>query len=550
MAPNLATAAGGVWLTWLEEDGEPEGGGRGRRTLRWASLEGGSWSAPGEIVSGVGFFANWADLPSMTRASDGVLYSHWLQMAGPGSYDYDIRLARSRDDGSTWEPMGTLHHDGVLAEHGFVTLLPEGGGVRAFWLDGREMSPEGKDGDPGTMTLRTALVDEEAGPDETLDDRVCECCQTAAVMTPGGPQVFYRNRSEGEIRDIYTVRGTSTGWSAPRAVHDDGWEVPGCPVNGPAADAAGERVALAWFTAAGNLPRVLAALSRDGGATFSPPVEIDGQVPVGRVDVVLDPRGGAVVSWLAASGENAVVRLRRLEDDGRAGPPVDVADASRARSTGFPRMALAGDDLIVVWTDAGEQPRVRGAAVPLSSLPRGGDDAAQGAGGGVEEPRAWDRRPGSMFPAFAAPNLDGEMVSLAGLQGDAVLVNLWATWCKPCREELPELIHLHERHGPEGLKIVGVSVDMADAKAEVRRFVETERIPYLILHDEEGDALALFGVSSLPGSFLFDRRGVLVWSKFGLLEPGDPELAAAMARALQPGARAAGFPPEPPPRVP
>jgi len=114
-----------------------------------------------------------------------------------------------------------------------------------------------------------ALADEAA-----LDTRVCECCQTSAVMTADGPVVVYRDRSEAdkEIRDISIVRLKGGKWSAPRPVFQDGWQLNGCPVNGPAVAAAGPRVAVAWFTGADKTSRVKLAFSADAGETFGQPV--------------------------------------------------------------------------------------------------------------------------------------------------------------------------------------------------------------------------------------------------------------------------------------
>lgn len=144
----------------------------------------------------------------------------------------------------------------------------------------------------------------------------CECCQTDAAMTTGGAIVVYRDRTEAEIRDISFVRRDDDGWTRPEPVHSDGWVVPGCPVNGPAVAAGGpqgRQVAVAWFTASGNRPRVQVAFSADAGAHFETPVAIDAESPVGRVDVALDDAGDAIVTWLGGvDASNAAVRLIRV----------------------------------------------------------------------------------------------------------------------------------------------------------------------------------------------------------------------------------------------
>lgn len=358
MGPSLTPTADGLLLTWLE----PARDGAGH-ALRIARLEGDRWSPSGTIVKGDDFFANWADFPAVAQAPDGSLTAHWLAKTGADTYAYGIFLTRSTDGGSTWKPAGLLHSDRTPAEHGFVSWLPEGTGLRAVWLDGREMPKE------GPMTLRTGLAG-KTETEEVLDARVCECCQTDAALTADGPVVAFRDRSDKEIRDVAVVRKTAAGWTAPTLVHRDGWEIPGCPVNGPAIAAAGRRVAVAWFTAAAPAgPRVLLAFSEDGGQSFGAPVLIDGEKPLGRVDLQLDAKGDAIVSWLAFQEKGAAVRLRRVSPKGAAGAPVTIAATSAARSAGFPRSAVSGDRLWLAWVeDADGASRVRAASLPLTTI--------------------------------------------------------------------------------------------------------------------------------------------------------------------------------------
>ena len=539
MAPNLTVAGGSVLLSWLEPATPKAKPGSGDYRLLFSRLEGGSWSEPETVASGDEFFANWADFPSLAASPDGWLLAHWAAKSGSGTYAYDVQLARSADQGASWTRLGTAHSDGTQSEHGFVSLIPEEKQVRAFWLDGRKMTGGGESHESeGDMSLYTALIGEKVGPGELLDPRACECCQTSAAMTAKGPVVVYRDRSEKEVRDISIVRRVDGQWTAPAPVHRDGWTVEGCPVNGPSAAAAGERLAVAWYTSARlsspQGPRVLLAFSDDSGATFAPPVEIDGSGPLGRVDVVLDENGDALVAWVASEGEKAAIRLRRVARDGRAGEARTVTTTTPARSSGFPRLERSGGTLAVAWVESGETMRVRAATlatsdVPAATLAAPGPESA-GKGRTV---RPWDGKPGSSAPDYAAVSLDGKEVSLADLRGEPVLVNLWATWCGPCRREMPELAALSRRHAANGLRVVGISVDEAASAGKVRRFVRDRKIPYTILCDGEDRASGVFGVPALPGTFLFDREGVLVWSRVGVIEPGDPDLKAALKKALR-----------------
>lgn len=534
MAPNWAEDGESLLLSWIEP-------GSSGQTLRFARLDpSGRWGPAGTIVTGESFFVNWADFPSMAREREGALVAHWLDKSGAGSYAYDVQLARSTDGGGTWSRLGPAHDDGVRAEHGFVSLLPGPEGVRAFWLDGRRMGEESGEHGEGTrphgaMTLRTALLDAEGRPasGEQLDERVCDCCQTSAAMTADGPVVVYRDRSDEEIRDVSIIRRAGSGWTQPAPVHRDGWEVPGCPVNGPAIASVGpggRGLAVAWFTAEANRPRVQVAFSEDAGATFGAPVVVDATEPLGRVGVVLATGGEAIVSWLAGTdSEHAEIRLRRVSPDGRLGDPFTVASTARSRASGFPRLARLGSDLALAWTVTGEPSHIRAERIPVSVLSDpGGAGIAPRAGA-----RTWDRLPGSAAPDYAARTPEGQTISLSDLKGRPVLLNLWATWCAPCREETPDLIALHREHSPRGLRVIGVSVDVDLPSRQVRAFAADQGIPYTILHDPEDRASALFvGQTMLPATFLFDRQGILVWSRIGIVERNDPDLGAAIRKAL------------------
>jgi hypothetical protein len=223
----------------------------------------------------------------------------------------------------------------------------------------------------GPMTVRTALLDKGVPKaSELVDGRVCDCCQTDAALAAGGPVVAYRDRSADEIRDIYVVRRTASGWSKPVRVAADGRKIPGCPVNGPAIAASGSQVAVAWFTGAPPAgPRVQIAFSADGGATFGKPLLLDGGKPLGRVDLVLDGTG-AIVSWMSLEGKNAAIRLRRVSPAGKMGAPVTIAATSSARGSGFPRLAVSGGRLHLAWVEEGDKGRrVRMGSLPLKSIP-------------------------------------------------------------------------------------------------------------------------------------------------------------------------------------
>jgi hypothetical protein len=356
--PCVETGADGrAYLSWVEPAGE------GRHALRFSVWEGTSWSVPQTAAEGPDWFVNWADFPSVTALDDGTLAAHWLRKTGGGSYAYGVKLSFSHNEGRTWsEPL--TPHDDSPTEHGFVSKIPlPGGRLAAIWLDGRETGG-GKADHAGPMTLRAAFVgaDGRVEHENLIDARVCDCCQTSAVaLEDRALVVAYRDRSEDEIRDIAVVRFDGERWSEPIVVHDDRWRILGCPVNGPAIAARGDRVAVTWFTAPGPVPApaVRIAFSRDGGRTFAAPIDVNAGRPEGRVDVVFLEDGAALVTWIDAGEGAAELLARRVDSNGSRGPLVRIASSSVARATGFPRMAALGSIVLIAWTEPGDPSRIR-----------------------------------------------------------------------------------------------------------------------------------------------------------------------------------------------
>lgn len=127
---------------------------------------------------------------------------------------------------------------------------------------------------------------------------------------------------------------------------------------------------------------------------------------------------------------------------------------------------------------------------------------------------------GDIMPAYSAHRMDGQPFALTSEKGNVVLVNLWATWCGPCRMEIPELEKLHQRYSSRGFKVIGVSVDEGDA-APVKQFVADEKITYPIVLDPEGKLANVLQTTVLPTSFILDRNGKILWRQVGALMPDE-----------------------------
>lgn len=135
------------------------------------------------------------------------------------------------------------------------------------------------------------------------------------------------------------------------------------------------------------------------------------------------------------------------------------------------------------------------------------------------------------MPEYTSAWLDGSKFDLAGRRGKVVLLNVWATWCGPCRYEIPELQAIHDRYAPKGFEVVGVSVDEGAVDA-VREFVQQHKMTYPIVFDPEQKVTNLLQTSVLPTTVLLDRNGKIAWKKYGAIMPNDEGLQKAIEAAL------------------
>jgi hypothetical protein len=337
---------GNVHLSWTEVINDST-------YLKLSKLDGEHWMPPVVIASGNNWFVNWADYPVIVNNGNNLL-AHFLDRSGDGTYAYDIKITSSSDNGLHWTEPSKLHDDNKEAEHGFVSMVPYKENFFVTWLDGRKTAMEGMkgmeghEGHHGAMTLRAAIIGSTGKKisEWELDEKTCDCCQTSAAITSQGPVVVYRDRSEEEIRDISIVRLENGSWTTPKTVYADGWEINGCPVNGPKVVADGRKVAIAWFTAANDSTQVKVIFSTDGGVTFGTPVTINEARTPGRIDLEMMPDKSVIVSWMEGGAINAA-RVQK----GIRGETVVIAKSSSSRKSGFPQIATTRQKLLVAWTD-------------------------------------------------------------------------------------------------------------------------------------------------------------------------------------------------------
>jgi len=348
---------GSVVMSWLEPDGNGH-------ALKFSTLHERTWQPPRTVARSDSWFVNWADFPSVEPISETVWAAHWLDKQPGGRYAYNVTMSISEDAGATWSAPFTPHTDGTATEHGFVSLYRLDDGIGALWLDGRNMA-EDIPNEGGVverkmegMTLRSASISTGGTikKSDLVDELTCDCCQTDVAVGPQGPIAVYRNRSSDEIRDVYVARSIDGAWQAAQRVANDGWQIAGCPVNGPAIAIQGNTVVVAWFTGANNESVVRMSRSEDTAKSFSFPIDIDSSRPLGRVDIALLENGDSVVSWLRKNSDGTgEISIRKISAEGIVGPARIVAETSASSMSGFPQMVLSGEYLFFAWTDTSDQ---------------------------------------------------------------------------------------------------------------------------------------------------------------------------------------------------
>jgi hypothetical protein len=345
--PFLATSSDGqVYLSWIDMLADKE------NAFRFSRWTGKGWTAPETIAQGKNWFINWADFGSLTPLPGGALRAHWLTRSDEaGKYGYGIRVAQRDAQRGVWRQIHGMNIDEKVDYAGFLAFSPQE--HAAVYL-----APPADDAHPEAHEHRKTARFIEFRPDggvvtdQVIDADVCSCCQTAIGRTPDGWIAVYRDHLPGEIRDISVVRSTKGVWSAPRPLHRDGWEINGCPTEGPSLVTNQHRVAVAWLTRAKETPKVQLALSANQGVDFGAPIRLDQGNPLGRpMLLVFDPES-YLVAWLEKGNAGQVqILLRRVTLDGKAGPVFTAATAPGGRAAGFPKIAVAGRQVFVAWRD-------------------------------------------------------------------------------------------------------------------------------------------------------------------------------------------------------
>jgi peroxiredoxin len=140
--------------------------------------------------------------------------------------------------------------------------------------------------------------------------------------------------------------------------------------------------------------------------------------------------------------------------------------------------------------------------------------------------------PGTRAPDYTVANVrTGDSVSVRGYRGRVILLNLWATWCPPCEQEMPSMERLYQEMGPQGLEVVAISIDQITPDA-VRQWAEERGLSFTVLHDRTGRIQQVYQTTGMPESFVIDREGVIVKKVIGATEWDHPAQKALFRRLL------------------
>ena len=344
--PNLVSSNGALSLSWISSKN------KNKASLHFSQFKKGKWIKPQKIANGSDWFVNWADFPAHAINEDLIITSY-LKKSDSGTYTYDVILNLQKLSGEKIKKDFLLNTDGVKAEHGFVSIIPNNNkGFFITWLDGRNTVEKKLDGHHKPMTIRFAEITNtgEVINESELDEAACDCCQTSIAMTNNGPIVVYRDRSENEVRDIYTIRNINGVWEEPNPLHNDGWIINGCPVNGPKVAVNSTNLAIAWFTVVNDNPIVNVSFSKTNGDSFGTPFKLNDLDAIGRVDVAFLNNEEVIVSYMEVDEIGTYLRIKKVSVTGEISKPITISKIDGGRNTGVPQLEIINNEIFIVWT--------------------------------------------------------------------------------------------------------------------------------------------------------------------------------------------------------
>ena len=296
-----ATADGSPLLSWIETQKD------GSYILKYSTRRGAQWAEARTIAAHRHFFRQPAESPEVITLSDGTLLAHWVEMPDEAS-EAEFTYVSVSKDGLKWTPPVLAHKDRSMVQHGLVSAVASGDKEASLvWL-------EALHGEDEPVALKRTVFNAEGKvvKEEQMAPDVCGCCPTSIVKTARGLLVAYRDHTKEDVRDIAVTRYENGKWSPSKILNADKWKINACPTNAAAAGAQGDKVAVAWYTGAQDMPRTQIVFSSDGGSTFGKPVLVSTGHSFGYASLAMNSEGSALVSWLEQGKDTTRLLTRQI----------------------------------------------------------------------------------------------------------------------------------------------------------------------------------------------------------------------------------------------
>jgi len=325
--PRLSSTQNSLVLSWVDTSASIT-------QLRFSVYRDKQWSQAFTAAKGQNWFVNYADYAAVTAIDEQHFIASWLEQSSKTGTQYQFKIKQSFDAGKTWlattSPL--VVKDG---EHGFISVLKKDNDAFFTWI-----SQVGSD----YQILSSALnADNQWSANHVVDDSSCSCCHTDMAAQGSRVLSVYRNRTKDEIRDIALNSYQNQQWSIAAVIHNDGWKINGCPVNGPSISANEDSTIIVWHTFAKNIPQVKLLTQHKGRQ--SRVILLDEQ-GIGYTDSAIVDDEMALISWLSIS-DDVLMKIQAINLlDGSLG---NIKRFKIDQQTiGFPSIAVFDEQLFVV----------------------------------------------------------------------------------------------------------------------------------------------------------------------------------------------------------
>jgi len=325
--PRVSTTKNQLLLSWVRASSTTQ-------QLMYAIYRDKQWSTPRAVVKGNNWFINYADYAKVEAIDEQHFIASWLEQSNTTSTHYQFKIKQSFDAGETWMETTSplLEKD---AEHGFISVVKKDGKALFTWI-----SQVGK----GYQIQSSQLdSDNQWSSVQIVDNASCSCCHTDMAKQENRVYSVYRNRTDEEIRDIAINIYQNQQWGKPNIIHDDGWKIKGCPVNGPSISANKNAYVIIWYTFSGGVRQAKLLVHSN---TQRHVISIDKEA-IGFVDSAIVNDVTAIVSWLSIANNEIFMNVQLVNLlDGSLG--IKKTFKIDQKTMGFPSIGVFDGQLFVV----------------------------------------------------------------------------------------------------------------------------------------------------------------------------------------------------------